>query len=222
MSTTSAKEAPSFYPQSGSADTSALFYPSPSEADGTVPDELSGAGVIFLNAYCYSSQLPEDDTETRETRPNSRKFTLSGIKWNTLELHQVFKVPPAPVLESLIEVYFEMCWTWTPVLNYSIREKIAVLASVVKTRRMSLLLLYATLLAGSRMRKGAAGLLSTEEYYTRAKALLDAEVERNPQRLLAALCMFQWWNPADPRDLNLNSAKFWVTYGSNSRGHRLG
>jgi Fungal specific transcription factor domain len=77
----------------------------------------------------------------------------------------------------------------------------------------SLLLLQALFLAGSQMRKGTSYYASSEDYYTRTKALLDTAAERSPVVALAALCIIQWWNPSAPTDISTNTSRFWVTYG---------
>ncbi|KEF54996.1 uncharacterized protein A1O9_08648 [Exophiala aquamarina CBS 119918] len=167
--------------------------------------------MLYRSAYCDSPSPSERGTTSLE---NSHDFTVSETKWKVLELYRAIEFPPVLVCQSLIEAYFDHCWTWMPVVDPSLRETAATtfLVSLTSTKPGSLLLMNAMLLAGSRMRKGTKQYLSSEDFYARAKILVDLEIERNPQHLLPALCMMQWWNTHNPRDVSTNSSRFWITY----------
>ncbi|TPX08500.1 uncharacterized protein E0L32_009987 [Thyridium curvatum] len=145
--------------------------------------------------------------------PRNKDFIVSETMSKVLELFHAMDMPPLPVCQSLVEAYFEFCWTWMPVVDLSLRDTAAtsLWTDPALSKPESPLLMNALLLAGSRMRRGTK-YASSQEYYTRAKILVDMEIERNPQHLLGALCMMQWWNAYNPQDVSTTSSRFWITY----------
>lgn len=41
-------------------------------------------------------------------------FKLSDTKLKVLQLYKAFDLPPVPVRQSLVEAFFEMCWSQLP------------------------------------------------------------------------------------------------------------
>lgn len=131
--------------------------------------------------------------------------SISEVDLKVLELYHAFDLPPRAVRQSLVDAFFEHCWTWMPVIDHdqSISES------------QSYLLLQALFVAGSQMRINGSRYASTEEYLRRVKALLDTNYEKDPMILLAALCIIQWWNPSAPNVVSTMTSRFWVNYGVN-------
>lgn len=131
-------------------------------------------------------------------------FQLSERELKVLDIYHAFDLPPVPVRQSLMEAFFERCWTWMPVVDpESFMEP--------QSKPQSFLLLQTIFLAGSQMRRDASSYASSEEVFFRAKALLDTGYERDPLAVLASLCMIQWWNTAAPTDVSTNTSRFWVS-----------
>ncbi|KAK2800594.1 hypothetical protein FQN51_005977 [Onygenales sp. PD_10] len=109
-----------------------------------------------------------------------KNFQLSEREMKVLELYNAFDLPPVAIRQSLVEAFFERCWTWMPVVDLECLGE-------SPSNPPSFLLLQALFLAGLQMRKGASSYASSEEYFSRVKALLDTGFERNPLTVLAAL-----------------------------------
>lgn len=121
-----------------------------------------------------------------------------------LELYQAFDLPKHPERQSLVDAFFEKCWVWMPVVDRS-----ALVTS--GEGEVSYLVLQAVLLAGSLMRPHRYSKDAVETTYRRVKALLDSGHERNPLNVLAALCFLQWYPSQAPKDISLDSPRFWTT-----------
>lgn len=117
-------------------------------------DGLLHAAMFYRGAYCDLPSPSERGTVTLEKR--SHDFTVSETKWKVLELYRAVEFPPVLVCQSLIEAYFDHCWTWMPVMDPSVRDTASTTFLINPTSRKprSLLLMNAMILAGSRMRKG--------------------------------------------------------------------
>ncbi|KAK2779477.1 hypothetical protein FQN53_001373 [Emmonsiellopsis sp. PD_33] len=102
-----------------------------------------------------------------------KNFQLSEREMKVLELYNAFDLPPVAIRQSLVEAFFERCWTWMPVVDLECLGE-------SPSNPPSFLLLQALFLAGLQMRKGASSYASSEEYFSRVKALLDTGFERNP------------------------------------------
>lgn len=209
------------FEQTTSARYSSLLSPEYEDIGETVrkpvQDGLHRAAIV-CGAYSGSPALRESGPSLLDNNTwaeSDQNFTVSETEYKVLEIYRATELPPIPVCQSLIEAYFEFCWTWMPVVEPAFKE-IATTNELAKPnpkRPESLLLMNSMLLVGSRMRRGASQYASARTYYFRAKTLIDMGIERNPKHLMSALCMMQWWNSYKPRDVSLHSSRFWATYG---------
>lgn len=135
-----------------------------------------------------------------------REHTVSPTDIEVLKLYHAFDLPPPALRQSLIEAYAKKCRTWMPVVN------ISSLSGSFAAGEDSLLLLQAVLLVGSLLRPELCTKETSDEYYRRVKALINAGYERDPLNILSALCLIQWYTPTSPKDISTDTPRFWASY----------
>lgn len=141
------------------------------------------------------------------------EFKVSDTDLKVLELHGAFELPPLAVRQSLFEAVLKRCWTWTPVLDLELDSNSRDAASPSSsTKATSLLLLQALMLVGSHLTRGQFTGISIPSHYRRVKAIIDSGVERDPLKLLAAVCLIQWCAPSAPKDISMDTPRFWNMY----------
>lgn len=155
---------------------------------------------------CRTAVLGQDFQDIDHTHGGNaaHRYTLSSTDLQMLELYQAFDLPGQPERQSLIEACFDKCWVWMPVVDQS---------ALIETGEgeVSFLVLQAVLFAGSLMRPHRYSASVVEALYKRVKALLNSGHERNPLNVLAALCFMQWYPSPAPKDVSLDSPRFWTT-----------
>ena len=136
-------------------------------------------------------RLPEKPQGSR-----SRLAQLDSVEINILHLRGAFSLPPKALCDELVESYFKWVAPVVPVINRT---------QFMKQYRNgenhpSLLLLQAILLAGSRVCThpqlvGVDGstIAAARIFYTRAKALYDANYEDNRITIVQALILMGWY-----------------------------
>lgn len=173
------------------------------------PRTSSSVDAFHNSSYLSRSAILGDefpDIDHSHTDRGVREHTLSPTDLEVLRLYHAFDLPDPPLRQSLIEAYVDKCWTWMPVVD------ISSLSGSFAAGVDSLLLLQAVLLVGSLMRPELCTKDTSDEYYRRVKALVNAGYERNPINILAALCLIQWYTPTAPKDISTDTPRFWETY----------
>lgn len=173
------------------------------------PRTASSVDAFHNSSYLSRSAILGDefpDIDHSHTERSVPEHTLSPTDLEVLKLYHAFDLPDPPLRQSLIEAYVEKCWTWMPVVDLSS------LSGSFTAGEDSLLLLQAVLLVGSLMRPELCSKETSDEYYRRVKALVNAGYERNPVNILAALCLIQWYTPTAPKDISTDTPRFWETY----------
>ncbi len=170
-------------------------------------DEFHNSSFLSRSAI-----LGEDFPELDHTHPDrqAHEFKVSEADLKVLQIHGVFDLPRLAVRQCLFEAVMEFCWTWMPVLDIdgisSERD------SAVSTKATSILLLQSLMLVGSYMTGGKHTSTPLPLHYRRVKAIVDSGVERNPFKLLAAACLMQWCAPSAPKDISMDTPRFWNMY----------
>ncbi|KAF2185587.1 hypothetical protein K469DRAFT_778634 [Zopfia rhizophila CBS 207.26] len=160
----------------------------------------TNANVSYLGRLEYlRNDVPvHDDAGV----PNKVPHRLSETDLEILRVQRVFELPPRSVRESLMDAFWMRCYPWTPVVERSwIQERPA--------NQISLLLLHAIFLAGSRV----SALLPNyppEDFYKRARVLFWMGAEEDPIITIAAACLLHWWNPEGPEQVSLDTSSFWL------------
>lgn len=179
------------------------------DPDTVSPRTSSSVDAFHNSSYLSRSAILGDefpDIDHSHTDRGVREHTLSPTDLEVLRLYHAFDLPDPPLRQSLIEAYVDKCWTWMPVVD------ISSLSGSFAAGEDSFLLLQAVLLVGSLMRPELCTKETSDEYYRRVKALVNAGFERNPINILASLCLIQWYTPTAPRDISTDTPRFWETY----------
>ncbi|KAK4494970.1 hypothetical protein PRZ48_014326 [Zasmidium cellare] len=133
------------------------------------------------------------------------EYSLSTTDLEILQLHKAFELPDYPERQSLIDVFFDKCWAFMPVV-----DRLG-LDPTDNENPTSYVLLQAVLLAGRIMRPNRYPASIIDVVYRRLKALIYSGYERDPLNLLAALCVVQWVPAAAPKDVTQDSPRYWTT-----------
>ncbi|KAF2164820.1 hypothetical protein M409DRAFT_24725 [Zasmidium cellare ATCC 36951] len=165
---------------------------------------------------CRTAILGQDfhdiDHANGGTTARNPEHTLSSTDLETLKLHNAFELPDYPERQSLIDVFFDKCWAFMPVV-----DRLG-LDPTETDSPISYLLLQAVLLAGRNMRPHRYPASMTEVLYRRLKALVYSGHERSPLDLVAALCLIQWSTAVAPKDITQDSPRYWTTMAVDAFG----
>lgn len=170
-------------------------------------DEFHNSSFLSRSAI-LGDDFPELD-HTHSDR-QTHEFRISEADLKVLQIHGVFDLPRLAVRQCLLEAVTEYCWTWMPVLDFNTISSES--DSGVSTDTTSILLLQSLMLVGSYMTGGQHVSTSLQSHYRRVKAIVDSGVERNPFKLLAAACLIQWCAPSAPKDISMDTPRFWNMY----------
>ncbi|KAK4938218.1 hypothetical protein LTR10_021291 [Elasticomyces elasticus] len=170
-------------------------------------DEFHNSSFLSRSAI-----LGDDFPELDHTHPDrqTHEFTISETDLKVLQIHAVFDLPRLAVRQRLLEAVVEFCWTWMPVLDLDATPSRS--GSAVSPKATSILLLQTLMLVGSYMTGGQHTSTPLQSHYRRVKAIVDSGVERNPYKLLAAVCLIQWCAPSAPKDISMDTPRFWNMY----------
>ncbi|KAL6248642.1 hypothetical protein RBB50_004897 [Rhinocladiella similis] len=170
-------------------------------------DEFHNSSFLSRSAI-----LGQDFPELDHTHPDrtAHEFKLSEADLKVLEIHGAFDLPRLAVRQCLFEAVLDNCWTWMPVLDVDATFPDSSSLGISETK--STLLLQALMLVGSYMTGGQHIETPLSAHYRRVKAIIDSGVERNPYKLLIAACLIQWCAPSAPRDISMDSPRFWNMY----------
>jgi len=127
---------------------------------------------------------------------SARQTELDKVEVDILEKRGAFMLPPRDLCDELVEAFFQWVWPVVPVVNKTAFMKRYRLAK----NPPSLLLLQAILLAGTRVCNNQQ-LLGTDgttthaamNFYTRAKALYDANYEDDRVTIIQSLILMGWY-----------------------------
>jgi hypothetical protein len=155
-------------------------------------------------AHYLSHDVLLDETKSGDylTRRNAGQ---SETEVKTLQLYGSFDMPLRAARQSLIDIYMERCYPWTPILSIGDLDP-------ARTQPPSLLLQQAVFLAASRVSAapGVTAYASSEQFYQRAKALFWTGHEKNPLVAIAATIMLHWYNPDGPEHISYDTSTFWM------------
>lgn len=132
-----------------------------------------------------------------------KQHRMSSIDMKVLELYSAFDLPEMPLRQSLVEAFQDKCWTWMPVVDVPSD------ARDFPSNNIALLPLQAIMLVGALMRPGICNKTTCDTYYYRVKSLVHSGYERNPLNILAALCLVQYYAPTAPKDVSVDTPRFW-------------
>lgn len=130
-----------------------------------------------------------------------------------LRLFKAFELPPRAVRAGLISNFLHYCTPWMPVADFEdlqLQSAPNVADSPSAQGRTSLLLTQAVFVAGSRVPSSRLLCANSAHFYNRAKALFFADVEPDPLKTIAALCLMQWYNPSGAEHVSIHSSCFWL------------
>jgi hypothetical protein len=159
-------------------------------------------------SHYITHDLPIDETSARAYHA-SRDAGPSEVELQTLELWNCSVLPSKPIRRSLIDIFMQRCYPWTPVLS------IEDVDPGRPGRQPSLLLSQAMFLAASRASSvpGVTAFASPEQFYQRAKALFWLSHEKNPLTVIAASILLHWYNPDGPEHVSFDTSRFWLQIG---------
>jgi len=139
---------------------------------------------------------------------------LSEVEKGILRLQKAYDLPSRSIRDSLLDNFWSYCHPWTPIV-----DKAQITGR--PQGQVSLLLLQAMLLAGSRMSSAPLSYPTSQDFYSRAKTIFWLGVEKNHITTLAAVCLLQWWNPHGPERVSIDTSGFWLRVAV-SLAHQIG
>jgi hypothetical protein len=180
-----------------------------------VPHDPGTGSSTYIGRSHYEGDAPVDETTAR-AYTLSRQTELSELEQKTLELWNVYALPPRAVHESLVEAFTENCYPWMPILephDLPLRD----------ASNTSLLLSQAVYLAASRVTSSASvqAFSSSAEFYQRAKALYWVGHEKTPLTVIKAITMLHWFTPDGPAHVSYDTSEYWLKIGV-GLAHQIG
>lgn len=178
---------------------------------------------MFLGSSSNLNLLLEPQTENgtfHYTFPaeigytSSRLNELDNEEIEILKFRGAFLLPPRDLCDDIVEAYFEKIHPTMPFMNRSQFMR----RYNDPVNPPSLLLIQSMLLAGSRVCKNPALFdssgspdLASLTFYKRAKALFDANYEKDSVIMVQSVLMLGWWWEG-PEDVTKNSF-YWSRVG---------
>ncbi|OAL34546.1 hypothetical protein AYO20_06176 [Fonsecaea nubica] len=177
-------------------------------------DLAAAASSPRVDEFCNSSYLSRravlgDDFPGLDYSHGGRQpyeHTLSESDMKVLELYNAFDLPPIPVRQVFIEIFYEKCWPWMPVVDGGM------VSADAPSEATSLVVLQAVLLAAATTKPKSDTTLPAQPQYRKVKALIDTGAESNPLNLLSASCLMQFFAPSTPKDISIHHPTFWGNY----------
>ncbi|PGH13667.1 hypothetical protein AJ79_03516 [Helicocarpus griseus UAMH5409] len=173
----------------------------------------SPSGSYLGRAEYISSIVPIDEEDARKYTVRNDDAPSEAYQKFLHEL-RAFDLPPRSVRGSLITNFIERCYPWMPIVdNISMEGD--------DESEVSMLLLQAIFVAGSKVSTAPQAQSMGEEFYRRAKALYYADIEKDPLVVIQAICLLQWWNPSGPEHISMDASTFWLHMGV-ALAHQIG
>jgi hypothetical protein len=174
---------------------------------GQLPQDPGTGSSTYIGRSHYTGDAPVDEAAAR-AYTLSRHTGPSDLERKTLELWNVYALPPRAVHESLVEAFNEYCHPWMPVM-----ESNDVLSRSASDS--SLLLSQAVYLAASRVATSASiqAFSSSADIYQRAKALYWVGYEKTPLTVIKAITMLHWYTPDGPAHVSYDTSEYWLKIG---------
>ncbi|KAJ6104844.1 hypothetical protein N7523_011164 [Penicillium sp. IBT 18751x] len=168
-------------------------------------------GSAFLSRYAIlGDDFPGIDVAHRDGEPPL--YNLSPLELQALHLYGAFELPGIALRQSLVDAFFDRCWSWSPVLEFEVTGA---------EQKSSLVIFQAVLMAGGVMRPRTCSPEMVSTFYRRAKALLDVQYEEDPLVHVAAAVILQWYTPTPVNDISTDVPRFWMT-SALAIAHQLG
>lgn len=169
-------------------------------------DPGTGGSSTYIGRHHFGD-ASIDEASAREY-DQSRQQALSDVEQKTLELWDVFSVPPRPLHESLLESFMQYCFPWMPILEPSE-------TSFRDVQRGSLFLSQAIFLAASRVNPSppVRDYATPAQFYQRAKALFWVGHEKNPLTVIKATTMLHWYTPDGAAFVSYDTSEYWLKIG---------
>lgn len=185
------------------------------ESEDNILHDPGTGSTTYIGRSHYEGNGPIDEATAR-SYTQSRQKDLSDIERKTLELWNVYSLPPRPVHESLVEAFTEYCSPWMPVLEPDDMQTPA-------SRDNSLLLAQAVFLAASRVTSSSSvqAFSTPADFYQRAKALYWVGHEKNPLTVIKATTMLHWYTPDGPAFVSYDTSEYWLRIGV-GLAHQIG
>lgn len=128
---------------------------------------------------------------------------LSALDKVMLDTCGAFSLPPPSVAKALIQNYMLYCDPWSPIVERHWLEG-------SDSRRPSLLLVKALLLAGSQVSESPSASALSRELYMSSKILVVCAYEQNPIVNIIACCLLGWWNQYEQGEFSLDTSSHWL------------
>jgi hypothetical protein len=165
--------------------------------------ETTPNGRVHDGGAVYFESIEGRVTESTKAYPQTSAVFPADIA--ALQCYQAFELPPRSTKACYIDNFFKYCYPWLPVAEPAwLRE--------TPTRKPSILLQQAVLLAGSRVAT-PHDLDASREFYARTKALSFSNYEQNPVIRIITCLLMRWWNPAGPDRVCMDSSHVWISTG---------
>ncbi|CCH44497.1 Cutinase transcription factor 1 alpha [Wickerhamomyces ciferrii] len=171
----------------------------------------SAANLLSDHSYTSSHRIVRDEFVPPELKQviDMTRIGLDTVQMEILKVRGAFLLPEKQLCDDLINTFFKKVWPSEPVIDKDEFMK------SYKDGSISILLLQATLLSASRV-SGNPSLYDSEgsnylascTFYQRAKALYDANYERDPLTLVQSLSLLtKFWEGLD--DI-LGNSYYWT------------
>lgn len=149
-----------------------------------------------------------------EASPSSTAGDSVRLQSSMLHTASTIRLPPPSLRLSLISSFVQRGSMWMPVVD---RNEIEKLASESPTSP----LLTAVLVAGSKLSAAPNALEYGERCYFYTKSHFFLGSGASALRLLTITIILNWWNPAGPEHVSLDSSGLWLRIGV-GLAHQLG
>ena len=163
----------------------------------------SPASCVHDGRAVYFADIASREVESTEAYPHPPG--LSPLDMANLQANHAFEYPSRAVQSCYIDNFFQYCYPWVPIVERPWLED-------TNGKTPSPLLMQAVMLAGSRV-TSPIDHEASRELYNKAKVLFYSNYEKNHITLIIACLLLQWWNPAGPERLSLDSSSFWERTG---------
>jgi len=179
-------------------------YPTPRGSGPSVIPETSYLSSTNVVSYLGRLEYLRNDVPVNDDAglPNNIPRKLSDTDLEILRVQRVDELPPRAVRETLMDAFWARCYPWTPVVERAWLDKRS-------PNRVSLLLQYAMMLAGSRVSAPISN-YPPVDFYKKARVLFWIGTEEDPIITVAATLLLHWWNPEGPESVSIDTSSFWL------------
>jgi hypothetical protein len=147
--------------------------------------------------------IDEDDATRYESHGTTTSLIAEEYQSHVSPSASFMNSLPQSVELSLVQNFLERGRPWMPIVDQSDLDP-------VLSQRPPTLLVTAVLVAGSKLSTSPNALEWGAKSYLRAKSLFFFETSQNALQRIIASILLQWWNPAGPEHVSLDSSTLWL------------